>query len=81
MLKSMFAVALLGVCTTCGLSSQEAPAPAPASCAGSVQASCSGSQAVSTREVILRRAPVRTFLKNRPQRLRSLFQVRTSCSG
>ena len=77
MRSAMLVAGLLGICTLCG-ASQEAPLAVPASCAGSQAASCSGGQAVSNRTIILRRAPVRTFLKNR----QGLFSRATpQCGG
>lgn len=84
-MKTLVSITALAVCSMCASSSfVEEATPVSGSCAGSYEApaaSCSGSYSAPARVTVFRRAPVRTFLKNRPKRLRNLFSIRPSCGG
>ena len=86
-LKSLCSVALLGVCAHCSGSVREVVLVEPVAV---VATNCSGAATVSARETVFRRAPVRTWLRNRPARARRMFSrpaancsgaVRATCSG
>jgi len=83
-MKYILPLIVAGVIALAFVSPQASGQQPVASCSGSLS-SCSGSLAASARVTVFRRAPVRTWLQNRPKRVRGLFKAlaapKASCSS